>query len=148
MGWLLDTLKEIPLSAVLKEKIAAIEDKYAAAETQNKILEGDLRKANAHITELTQENQRLKQQVEELTHKDDLDDLELQLLIAIANLNYDIAVPDTFGRGFDVSKARFEYHLQRLEDLGYVNGGMSDDYGTHYAVTQDGRVFLLKKNLL
>jgi len=57
MGWLVDTLKEIPLSAVLKEKIATIEDKYAATETQNKILEGDLRKANAEIA-------KLKKQVE------------------------------------------------------------------------------------
>ncbi len=52
MGWLIDTLKEIPLSAVLKVKIAAIEDRYAATETQNKILEGDLRKADAEITKL------------------------------------------------------------------------------------------------
>src|SRR5689334_11553142 len=78
MGWLIDTLKEIPLSAVLKEKVAAIEDKYAATETQNKILEGDLRKANAKVAEL-------QKQVEQLTHKDDLDETERDLIKLVAS---------------------------------------------------------------
>jgi DNA-binding MarR family transcriptional regulator len=50
--------------------------------------------------------------------------------------------------GFDLRPARIEYHIQRLEDLGYVHGGFADDDGTHYGVTQEGRALLLKKNLL
>jgi hypothetical protein len=38
MGWLIDALKKMPLSAILKEKVATIEDKYPATETQIKFL--------------------------------------------------------------------------------------------------------------
>ena len=52
MGLLTDILKEITQAAVLKEKIAEIEAKYAAAGTENAILKDDLRKANAEIVKL------------------------------------------------------------------------------------------------
>ena len=42
MGLLTDILKEIPQAAVLKEKIADIEAKYAASDTENAILKDDL----------------------------------------------------------------------------------------------------------
>ena len=45
MGLLTDILKEIPQAAVLREKIASIEAKYAAADTENAILKDDLRQA-------------------------------------------------------------------------------------------------------
>jgi DNA-binding NtrC family response regulator len=53
-----DLLKEIPLSADLKRKIAEIETKYAATETENVILKDDLRKARAEI-------ETLKNQIEQ-----------------------------------------------------------------------------------
>lgn len=141
MGLLTDIIKEIPHTAVLKEKIAAVEAKYAATETENAILKDDLRQANMLIEEL-------KQQVKELTHKDGLDEMELNLLHGIANLAYDIAVPEVFSQGFEGSKARFEYHLQRLKDFDYVRSGVIDSRGVHYEVTQLGRTLLLEKNLL
>jgi DNA-binding NtrC family response regulator len=57
-GWgasvspIIELLKEIPLSAVLKEKIAAIEAKYAATEAENATLKDDLRKAKGEIETL------------------------------------------------------------------------------------------------
>src|SRR6266404_1333907 len=78
MGFVTDLLKEIPLSSVLKEKIAVIEAKYAASDTENAILKDDLRKLKAEIT-------KLRKQVEELTHKDDLDDVERELIKLVAS---------------------------------------------------------------
>ena len=46
---IIDLLKEIPLSAVLKEKIAALEANYAATAAENATLKDDLRKAKAEI---------------------------------------------------------------------------------------------------
>jgi hypothetical protein len=142
MGWIVDLLKEIPLSAVLKEKIANIEAKYAATETENAILKDDLRKANAEVT-------KLKKQAEELSHKDDLDETELKLLHIIANLDYDDSVVTTLTPYFsDVSAPRLDYHIQRLEDFGYLHSGIIDARGIHYSITQEGRTFLLKKGRL
>src|SRR5258708_34080723 len=106
MGWIIDLLKEIPLSAVLKEKIAAIEDKYAAAETENAILKDDLREAKTEIAEL-------KQQVEELSHTENVNELELKILHRIANLDYSHAVPSVIQINFfpELSLARIKYYI-------------------------------------
>jgi hypothetical protein len=125
MGLLTDILKEIPQAAVLKEKIADIEAKYAAADTEKAILKDDLREAKAEIA-------KLKMQVEELTHVDDLDEMELKLLRVIANSDYGDAVKEFLVQAFSdrpPSKAQFDYHLKRLEDLHYVRGGISDRFG-------------------
>lgn len=60
MSILTDILKEIPLSAVLREKVSTIETENAALKTENAILKDDLRQAKSQITQL---NKR----VEELT---------------------------------------------------------------------------------
>ena len=73
MGLLSDILKEIPQAAVLKEKKGDIEAKYAASDTENAILKDDLRKAKAEIA-------RLEKQIEELTYKDELDDVEREII--------------------------------------------------------------------
>src|SRR5215813_11003124 len=84
MGLLTDILKEIPQAAVLKEKIADIEAKYAASDTENAILKDDLRRAKTEIA-------KLKQQVEKLSHKEDLNDAEVELLLSISQLGADAA---------------------------------------------------------
>jgi transposase-like protein len=137
-----DILKGLPINPLLREKVAELEAKYAATETQNAILRDDLRDAKA-------ENQKLKKQVEELTQSDDLDETELKLLLLIANTDYSDAVTQLFVEQFSgITKAKFDYHLKRLQDLGYVVGGYSNSYGIHYRATQEGRTLLLKKNLL
>lgn len=143
MGGLIDLLKEIPLSAVLKEKIADVEAKYAASDTENAILKDDLHQANMLIAEL-------KQQVKELTHIEDLNETELKLLNHVANVDYTRAVPSFLRINFfpDLTLARVEYHLERLNQLSYVRSGFVDHLGIHFAVTQSGRKLLLEKNLL
>jgi len=53
-----DLLKEIPLSADLRKKVAEIEANYAATESENALLRDDLRKAKAEI-------ETLKNQIEQ-----------------------------------------------------------------------------------
>src|SRR5688572_5614147 len=141
MGLLTDILKEIPQAAVLKEKIAAIEAKYAAADTENAILKDDLRKANAEIA-------KLKKQVEDLTHKDDLDETEIDLLHRVAQTDYDNATAQIIGQRLNISPVRLDYHFARLEESGYIEGGLIDDFGLHYGLTQKGRALLIAKNLV
>lgn len=142
MGLFTDILKGLPENAVLREKVAEAEKRYAALETENAILRDDLRDAKLIVKEL---NEQLK----ELTHKDDLDATEVRLLLAIAHLEYDDAVKAVIARDFpDLSGPRLDYHIKRLEDGAYIRGGVIDQQGIHYAITQDGRTFLLKKDLL
>jgi len=143
MGLLTDILKEIPQAAVLKEKIADIEVKYAASDTENAILKDDLRDAKAEIA-------RLKKHVEELSHKDtELDKVEIKLLQILSWPTYDHHL-EGLSSYVDQHVTRVEYHLERLEDDGYVRrspvimAGMK----TTYSLTHKGREYVVKNDLL
>lgn len=71
MGLIDDILKGLPANAVLREQITQLNAQKAAAETENAILKDDLRQAKAEIA-------KLKKQIEELTHIDDLNETELR----------------------------------------------------------------------
>ena len=66
MSLLSDILKEIPLSAVLKEKIASIENENAQLKTEIAILKDDLREARKKNERLKTENERVSQTPEAL----------------------------------------------------------------------------------
>jgi chromosome segregation ATPase len=141
VGLLTDIIKEIPHTAVLQEKVAAVEAKYAATETENAILKDDLRQANMLIAEL-------KQQVQELTHVDDLDETEITILKKMAEVGADNFATDHAYQWFNISKAKLEYHINRLDDAGYAVHVFGDDDGAHYAPSQNGLELLVKKNLV
>lgn len=141
MGLLTDILKEIPQAAVLKEKIANIEAKYAAADTENAILKDDLREAKGLIAEL-------KQQVKELSHIDDLNDVEINLLHEIADKGVDNSAISIMAPWFNGSEARLAYHFNRLSTAGYIVLVYGDDSGGHFAATQKGLELLVEKNLI
>jgi|SRR5690348_5478159 len=138
MGLLTDILKEIPQAAVLKEKIAGIEAKYAAAETENAILKDDLREAKAEIA-------KLKKQVEELTHTDDLNDAEIMILESISQ-HQDVNIISV-AKNFEIDRGRVEYHIQRLIELKYVDfKGFAFD--GIYLIQQKGREALMDRGLI
>jgi len=51
MGIITDILKEIPLSAVLREKIIGLETKMSALEAENLVLKEELKKSNFTINQ-------------------------------------------------------------------------------------------------
>jgi hypothetical protein len=53
MGIITDILKEIPLSAVLKEKILALEDKMSVLESENLVLKTENQKLKIENLKLT-----------------------------------------------------------------------------------------------
>jgi len=141
MGNLIDLLKEIPLSAVLKEKIGTIEGKYAASEQENASLKDDLRQAKTEIT-------KLKEQIEKLTHKENLDEMEIEFLKAISA--YDGLSAEELAERLKLNLQRARYHLQRLQDIGYLRRSQVWIGGEPipYYLTQEGRGFLIANGLL
>jgi chromosome segregation ATPase len=140
MSWITDLLKEVPLSAVLKEKIATIEAKYAATETENAILKDDLRDAKAEIA-------KLKKQAEELAHTDDdLHETERDLLTAIAELDKD-ARGDILAAALKLHPQRADFHLHKLKESGYV-GSVSFGDSPRYYLHQKAREYLISHGLI
>ena len=143
MGLLTDIIKEIPHTAVLQEKIAAVEAKYAATETENAILKDDLRAAQKEIT-------KLKEQVETFTHLDsELNSVEIKLLqyLPLAHIPNDV---EGLASYLTQEVTRIQYHLGRLEDKSYVVSAKVSIPGMRppYVLTQKGREYLVKNDLL
>jgi len=141
MGALFDLLKDIPHIAVLKEKITAFEDENAALKTENAILKDDLREAKA-------ENKRLKEEIDSLTHKDDLDEISIKILVMLAEQK-DHSYAQTLAHYLQLSMARVEFYLGELLKGRYISTARPrlTRPATHN-LTQKGREFLIKNDLI
>lgn len=138
MGLLTDILKEIPQAAVLKEKIASIEAKYAAADTENAILKDDLREANAKI-------KQLEGQIKQLTHKDDLNEIEIEILLAVSKS--DSPSMSKIAKKFDIHSERVLYYVGKLSEQKYLKFiGFGGD--GLYLLEQKGREALMNRDLI
>jgi len=138
MGLFDDILKGLPANAVLREQITQLNTQKAAAETENAILKDDLRHAKAEMA-------KLKKQIEELTHTDDLNDTELELLQNFSK-HQSINVV-SIARKLELDRGRIEYHIQRLIDLEYVTfKGFAFD--GIYLLQQRGREALMSRGLI
>ena len=137
-----DLLKGLPINPLLREKITELEAKYAATETENSILKDDLREAKAEIT-------KLKKQVEELTHKDDLTKLEILLLQLLTDPIVDHDA-EALASGLNEHPTLIKYHLEKLKDAGYIrqSGIFIGGSPVPYHLTQKGREFLVLNDLL
>lgn len=133
MGFLTDLLKEVPLSAVLKEKIAAFEYENASLKTENAILKDDKR-------QLEREVMKLKEEIGRLTHTDDLHETEQKILV-IAKEGRELFAHSLAER-LGLPEQRTEYFLLELVAKGYLD----ESFG--YPINQKGRKYLLNNGLL
>jgi hypothetical protein len=153
MSWITDLLQDIPLSAVLREKIGLIETKYKEAEKQIDLLTSQNKALQARNEQLESDNMQLVDQIEHLAQKSDhkdLGDLELRILHCVAQLDYGHCTAAVIRTNFfaDLSIERVKYYLQKLDQRNCIRSGVIDQLGAHYGLTQTGREVLLEKDLL
>jgi predicted RNase H-like nuclease (RuvC/YqgF family) len=65
MGFITDLLKEVPLSAVLREKLATADTKIESLEKENADLRQLVKEKDGEIDRLKQEVERLRQRPDE-----------------------------------------------------------------------------------
>ncbi|MDX6405951.1 MAG: hypothetical protein QOH70_3406 [Blastocatellia bacterium] len=146
MGLITDLLKDIPLSAVLREKLASAEQNYAALDTENAILKDDKRDLQVRVVELERQVDDLNQELEKLTHvDDDLEEIEIELLRALSNPNVRQAEEMVGMVGSNLT--RVEYHLRRLVEAKYIFSGSTSTV-TYYGLKQKGREVLIKRKMI
>jgi hypothetical protein len=139
MSLLSDILKDIPLSAVLREKISAIETENAQLKTEIAILKDDLRQAQA-------ENQRLKNTLQELAHVEELDESKILILKALAK--YPVILAPEFYSVVQMERVQLDYHLQQLLELQYVLRRKPQiTRPARYSLSQKGRQYVLENQL-
>jgi DNA-binding MarR family transcriptional regulator len=137
MGWIEDILKEVPLSAVLRERLQA-------ADKENEQLKervADLEKENAAL--------RAKIPVKQEIELPDASKQILVVLFAAENIEpSDLRVPD-LAEVLKMERGPLRYHLDRLIEANLIR--RIRDYDTeedHYSLTDRGRRFVVENNLV
>ena len=133
MGIITDILKELPLNAVLRDKLQELERKYGALEVEN--------------AKLKEENQEFKTKLNELTITGKLSELEVNILLLLSSSNRELTAEMIASRlGLNLTKT--EYYLERMHNK-YV---YSHDYYTgrpsEYYLMQKGREYLVENDLI
>ena len=138
MGWLADLFRDIPLSGIQQENIAAAEAKYGATEAEKADLKDDLRQAKAEIT-------KLRKQVQEFTDKD-LDPADVAILRVIAIKGS--ASVDVIAHQLQIHNVVCQLQVNALSRNCYIRGEQ-DSYGfQHYRLCDKARRYLIANNLL
>lgn len=140
MGFITDILKDIPVNAVLREKLKDFEKKHEELEAEITKLKGENKK-------LVDENQQLKSELKELTNIGELGEDETKILRLLAMSERELTDEEIAGKlGFQLVKTK--YYLERMWreyicSYDYVNGRPSE-----YYLIQKGREYLIKNNLI
>jgi predicted nuclease with TOPRIM domain len=142
MGWLTDLLKEIPISAVLKEKLVAVEAKHSEVEDENARLKDDLRHAKGQI-------KTLECRIAALTNTNDLPPVEIEILKLLAD--HRELEKQTLCRKFQLHPQSLRYHFEKLYLEGYISHvevSVSTGIDDVYSLKHKGREYLTRKNLI
>lgn len=138
MGLLTEILKEVPLSAELRKKIAKIEAENDGLKTENVILKDNLREAKAQIM-------KLEKRIDHFTHNPELDETDILILKEIA-LTTDPAA-SYIAEKLNLSLTIIDFRLQRLIDIDYLST-WSIGGAERYSLQPKSQEYLIKNNLI
>jgi hypothetical protein len=142
MGFLTDLFKEIPISAVLREKLIGEEAKRAELEDENARLKDDLRHAKEQI-------KTLEGRIAALTNGNELPPVEIEILKLLAD--HRELKKQTLCRKFQLHPQSLRYHFERLSLEGYITHvevSVSTGINDVYSLKHKGREYLTRKNLI
>jgi len=132
MGIITDILKELPISALLRDKLQELERKYEALEVEN--------------AKLKQENQDLKTKLKELTSTGELSEPEVKILLLLSSCNGELA-PEVIASRLGLNLTKTKYYLDRMWNE-YVYSNDYTDGRSEYYLIQKGRGYLIENNLI
>ena len=152
MGAIADLLTEIPLSAVLRERVKLVEQKYELPEGENSALKDK-------VAKLEQENAELRERIPAIP-SDDLSDDDKKMLTGLFHARNDrtggpfeepVAENDVnaLARHTGMDQGTAHYHLDRLAKRGLVENTGSDAlYGySYWSLTERGRAYVVENDL-
>ena len=145
---ILDWLKDLPLSALLKERLALAEDKYERAAAEDRELAAEIKKVKDQIAALKAEQAEALQ-----TQKVDPELIEDTVRVLLYLFN--TAVPNDRDAGRMSTALKMEpnvlqYHLDRLKAAGFAYGGGSLTVHGHsyWNLTPRGRQHVVEEGLI
>lgn len=139
---ILDLLKEVPLSAVLREKIIALETENKSLKEENTILKSKL-------DDSEQQRRALENQIEQKLiegHSHALDEIKEKILSAF--IEHERLSPEMIAELLGIKTALASYHLNDLNRLNMAVELSAYDGQTFWGITQEGRAYLVSHGLL
>ncbi len=142
MAWLQDLLQEVPLSAVLKERVALAEQKYenAMRELEN------LRRQVAALEKATAE---LRAQLPQ-SQANPLDAATAGVLVYLFRAEGDERDVGIMARSLRIERGVAQYHLDSLKEANLVvcTGGNYLHHHTYWSLTAAGRRYVVENKLI
>jgi DNA-binding transcriptional ArsR family regulator len=143
MGSIQDLLQEVPLAAVLRERVALADQKYEAAVREVE----DLKRK---IAALERENAELRTQIppsDTTSLGDDTNRVLVHLFLATESVERDVGM---MAAALGMEKGMLQYHLDRLQEVGFakVTGGNYVDGHVYWGLTPSGRQHVVGRKLL
>ena len=139
-----DIVKDLPTVGVLKEKILDLDTKLGALETENSILSSDLRKANIQIDKLTEENKRIKEQINPpIEQNEPLAKIAHEILMFFGK--QDDSIPNNYvPQQIQGDATAISYHLTDLTERNYLENAASNrGEGGRRRLTQKGKKYVM-----
>jgi len=142
MGAIQNLLQEVPLSAVLMERVALAEQKYEGAMRENAELKQRLRA-------LEDENAALRTLTPTPRH-DDLDQETARVLAHLFSAEGDARDVGITARILQMEKGLVQYHLDQLESAGMAKctSGNYVKHHMYWSPTPEGRKYAVKRKLI
>lgn len=143
MGWLQDMLQEVPLSAVLRERVALAEERFDKASKEN-----DLHKRR--IAELELELQELRAKIPAASRHELADETARLLTYLFKTQAQERREVQFMAKALNVETGIAKYHLDRLKEAGLANrsGGNALRGTTFWVLTADGRKYAVENKLV
>jgi DNA-binding MarR family transcriptional regulator len=143
MGSLTDLLAEVPLAAVLRERVALVEEKYDRAIKENAALK-------RRVEELERENETLRAQIPAATGPRLGDDTARVLVHLFKAADMDDRDVGRMAGRLQMELGVMQYHLDRLQQAGYadVTGGDYVNGYVFWALTPAGRQHVVESKLI
>ena len=140
MGWIHDLLQEVPLSAVLQERVALAEQKFDQAVEEAQGLRKTVADLEQEITEL-----RARLPAEPAG---ELSDDTGRVLVYLFRGQYDDRDVGHLAQYLKIERGVAEYHLEQLDERGLAECTISDYLHVYWALTPEGRRYVVDNGLI
>jgi DNA-binding MarR family transcriptional regulator len=142
MGLIQDLLEQVPLAAVLRERVALADQKYEAAMR-------DVEELKRKVAALERENAELRAQIPE-TKDGALNADTIRVLVHMFKSEMDDRDVGAIGKTLGMEKSVVKYHLDRLYEAGLAEsaGGNYRLGHIYWALTPEGRRHVVERKLV
>jgi DNA-binding transcriptional ArsR family regulator len=140
MGAIQDILQEVPLAAVLRERVALAEQKYEAAVREVEALK-------TKVAALERENAALRSRIPRDKGAPLSKETELVLIQIFKAREIEDRDVDNMATALGMDRGVMQYHLDRLNEAGLAHKTASDIEGVYWALKPEGRRYVVERNL-